>query len=95
MQKIKKVQYLFINIFKIIFIFKIILKLKVYVQIYLLYCLIYSLLSILLVMIEEYFNNKNILFINKKLFTIISSYIFLTINNIKGKYIITIIIFKN
>ena len=51
-----------------------------YKLINLLYCLIYSLLFIFFVIILEYFNKRNILFNNKKQFTILSSYIFLKIN---------------
>ena len=68
------------NIFIILLIFSILLKLEKYIQIYLLYCIVYSLLFILFIIILEYFNEKKILFNNKIFFTILSSYMFLTIN---------------
>ena len=68
------------NISIIIVIYISLLKSQLNIQIYLLYCLIYSLLFIFFVIILEYFNKRNILFNNKKQFTILSSYIFLTIN---------------
>ena len=60
--------------------FLILLNLEIYIQIYLLYCLFYSLISILFIFILQYFNEKNILFNNKIFFSILSNYIFLTIN---------------
>ena len=68
------------NLSIIIVIYISLLKSQLNIQIYLLYCLIYSLLFIFFVIILEYFNKRNILFNNKKQFTILSSYIFLTIN---------------
>ena len=68
------------NISIIIVIYISLLKSQLNIQIYLLYCLIYSLLFIFFIIILEYFNKRNILFNNKKQFTILSSYIFLTIN---------------
>ena len=68
------------NISIIIVIYISLLKSQLNIQIYLLYYLIYSLLFIYFIIILEYFNNRNILFNNKKQFTILSSYIFLTIN---------------
>ena len=68
------------NIFIILLIFSILLKLEKYIQIYLLYYIVYSLLFILFIIILEYFNEKKILFNNKIFFTILSSYMFLTIN---------------
>jgi len=71
---------LFENLSIIIVIYIILLKSQLCIQIYLLYCLIYSLLFIFFIIILEYFNKRNILFNNKKQFTIISCYFFLTIN---------------
>ena len=71
---------LFENLSIIIVIYIILLKSQLCIQIYLLYCLIYSLLFIFFIIISEYFNKRNILFNNKKQFTILSCYFFLTIN---------------
>ena len=76
----KKIGELIENLSIIIVIYISLLKSQLNIQIYLLYCLIYSLLFIFFVIILEYFNKRNILFNNKKQFTILSSYIFLTIN---------------
>ena len=68
------------NLSIIIVIYISLLESQLNIQIYLLYCLIYSLLFIFFVIILEYFNKRNILFNNKKQFTILSCYFFLTIN---------------
>ena len=67
------------NLSIIILILIVLLKLEIYIQIYLLYCLIYSLIFILFIALVEYLNKKNILY-NKIFFTILSSYLFLTVN---------------
>ena len=67
------------NLSIIILILIVLLKLEIYIQIYLLYCLIYSLIFILFIALVECLNKKNILY-NKIFFTILSSYLFLTIN---------------
>ena len=68
------------NILIIMFIFIILLKLKIFIQLYLLFLLIYSLIFISFIIALEYFNKKNIIFTNKKNYTILSSYLFLIIN---------------
>ncbi len=68
------------NIFLIVLISLLLISLEIYIQIYLLFCLFYYLLSIFYVIISQYFNIKKTLFNNKIFFSILSSYILLTIN---------------
>ena len=68
------------TIFLIVLISLLLINLEIYIQIYLLLCLFYYLLSILYIIISLYFNIEKTLFNNKIFFTILSSYILLTIN---------------